>query len=182
MWYFFPKKNLIVDNRKLHDPQRPHLDKGYNIEEYKKLTMDMVGKVKDLKTVAGSPSVKSITSQLLFRYGITMSWNCQCFGVVCYVLHCLRIIHLFIHALFWIKHRIWWNCFIMWMVYCGCALQLDMGGHFTIYIVTCNHTLYRHVGSYSISTILTLLIWWIHLGPWKKTNKSYVKSLLKCKH
>ena len=97
---FFSKKNLIVDNRKVHDPQRPHLDKGYNIEEYKKLTMDMVGKVKDLKTVAGSPSVKSITSQLLFRYGITMSWNCQCFGVVCYVLHCLRIINPFIHALF----------------------------------------------------------------------------------
>ena len=78
--FFF--KNLIVDNKKVPDPQRPHLDKGYNIEEYKKLTMDMVGKVKDLKTVAGSPSIKSITSQLLFRYGITMSWNCQCFGAV----------------------------------------------------------------------------------------------------
>ena len=97
--------------KKLHrqqegpDPQRPHLDKGYNLEEYKKLIMDMVGKVKDLKTVTGSSSIKSITSQLLFRYCTTMSWNCQCFSGVCYVLHCLCIIHPFIYALFIRKHR-----------------------------------------------------------------------------
>ena len=71
MWQFFLKKILIV-NKKVHDPERPHLDKCYNLEDYKKLTVDMVGKVKDLKTVTESPSIKSITSQLLFRCCITI--------------------------------------------------------------------------------------------------------------
>ena len=118
---FFLKKILIV-NKKVHDPERPYLDKDYNLEDYKKLSVDMVGKVKDLKIVTRGPSIKSITTQPLFRYCITMLSNCQCFYVVCYVLHCLCIINPCIHALFTIKHRIWWNCLIIWMVYCWCAL------------------------------------------------------------
>ena len=61
-------KTVFIFNRDTHDPQRPHLDKGYTIEEYMKLTMDMMAKMKDHRTVTGSPNVTQITTDLLFRY------------------------------------------------------------------------------------------------------------------
>ena len=65
-------KTILIVNRTVHDPQRPHLDNSYSIEDYKKLTVDMVGKAKDLKIVIESLSIKSITIQLLFRYCIAI--------------------------------------------------------------------------------------------------------------
>ena len=61
-------KTVFIFNRDIHDPQRPHLDKGYTVQEYMKLTMDMMAKMKEHRTVTGSPNVTQITTGLLFRY------------------------------------------------------------------------------------------------------------------
>ena len=68
VYFYVIFKTPFIFNRDIHDPQRPHLDKGYTVQEYMKLTMDMMAKMKDHRTMTGSPNVTQITTALLFRY------------------------------------------------------------------------------------------------------------------
>lgn len=108
--------NVWIVSRKVHDPQRPHLDKGYTVEDYKKLTLDMMAKVKDLKTVMGSPSIKNITTQLLFRYCMTLWQTFQC-SFIMYLIHnpngCLGLLTSLYHVyvLHWSRHGDIWTYF-----------------------------------------------------------------------